>query len=306
MTFDPIFVPRVQRQLDGTAVGARGCGRSTVDWLVTWATGGAIRPKDELDICERMGNPKCKRDGKLVGSSIQEVKRAGDSYQPDAAALGLNLPKMRIRSAATNSVVRPVSELMTVLLNGGAAALFVQYGVIDEAGYGGQPGLDVLHIIPIAGMRTDDERGRRWTTSYDPLYDGRREGIPNGPVEIPWNVIRRALGMTKDTTMGFGIFGTCARAVVIDAPPVPAPIPPVPTPTAPTVEELEAALQRARVAEAERDRAQVALGIIAQLAADIEWPRLIELAETGLPEPNTAAANEAVEEGGSPPSEEET
>lgn len=297
----PDFTPRVQPQLDGSRTGSHDCGRKTCKWLVIRNTFGLVRPKDSVEICERMGIPKCEGpNGKVKGTSIQEVKRGYDGYIDDAARLRLALPKMRIRSTATNSIVRPVSELMTALENGGAAALFVQYGVIDEAGYGGQPGLDVLHVIPIAGMRTD-ARGRRWTTSYDPLYDGRRKGIPNGPVEIPWNVIRRALGTTKDTTMGFGIFGTTARATVVATPPVP--VPPVPVPPAPTVEELEAALERARTAEAERDRAQVQLGLIAELGAEIEWSRLVDLANAGLPEPNTGNADAPVEEGGSPPEE---
>jgi hypothetical protein len=75
---------------------------------------------------------------------------------------------------------------------GYAVDLCISYGPIAAAGKSGSPGFVGSHRVVIVGIRN-------WGTGLqllvaDPLYDGRRAGIPMGPQWIASSVMKRAAG----------------------------------------------------------------------------------------------------------------
>lgn len=77
------------------------------------------------------------------------------------------------------------------LFKGYAVDLLVSYGPIDDY-RSGSPGFRGNHRIVLVGI-TDSSNWRR-ALSADPLYDGRRAGIPRGQQWIPLQVLRTAAG----------------------------------------------------------------------------------------------------------------
>ncbi len=81
------------------------------------------------------------------------------------------------------------SSLLDYLIKGYAVDLLVGYGPITDY-KSGSPGFRGNHRIVLVGRNTDS----RTLLSADPLYDGRRSGIPKGPQWIPQSVIYKAAG----------------------------------------------------------------------------------------------------------------
>jgi hypothetical protein len=77
------------------------------------------------------------------------------------------------------------------LWDGYAVDLLVRYGPIDDH-LSGSPGFRGNHRIVLVGITNNG--GTLRVLSADPLYDGRRAGIPSGQRWIPASVMRRAAG----------------------------------------------------------------------------------------------------------------
>lgn len=90
------------------------------------------------------------------------------------------------------------------LRKGGSVTLLYDYGPVADAGKSGSPGFRGSHSGEAVGIRTTST-GTDWLMA-DPLYDGRRTGIPRGPQWIKRSVIvagagQLALSVTPYITM---------------------------------------------------------------------------------------------------------
>lgn len=77
--------------------------------------------------------------------------------------------------------------------DGLAVGILIDYGPIDDAGLSGSPGFRGSHSVPLFGTQARVGGGRNWLDG-DPLYDGRRAGIPKGPKWINRATLVRAAG----------------------------------------------------------------------------------------------------------------
>lgn len=95
--------------------------------------------------------------------------------------------------------VVPFADVEAWLRKRGSLTLLVRYRAIAEAGKSGSPGFYGAHSLPLAGWR--DTSGVQ-LLDCDPLYDGRRAGIPEGPQWLARGVLLDAAG---DLDLGNGI-----------------------------------------------------------------------------------------------------
>lgn len=138
--------------------------------------------------------------------------------------------------------IRSATEVKAKLWDAYSVDALVGYGPIDDY-KSGSPGFRGNHRIVLVGIRTTST-GAIEVLSADPLYDGRRSGIPLGPRWLPWGVVYRAMGALKvdgvrtmNQVYGFGRAYFIPSLTRIDAPdPMPAP---TPVPTAPTSKETD-------------------------------------------------------------------
>jgi hypothetical protein len=76
--------------------------------------------------------------------------------------------------------IGPKQRALDLLARGYMVDLLVNYAAIDRY-MSGSPGFKGNHRLPLGGRNTDTHK----LLSLDPLYDGRRAGIPEGPRWIP-------------------------------------------------------------------------------------------------------------------------
>ena len=69
--------------------------------------------------------------------------------------------------------------------------ILISYGPIADAGMSGSPGFRGNHSLDLFGIR-ELPNGSNQYLDADPLYDGRRPGIPKGPKWISASTIRHA------------------------------------------------------------------------------------------------------------------
>lgn len=174
------YIPRLERQLDGSANQSFDCGRATAAMLVDFSTKGKIRPSTE-DIGIRMQRP--------VGpSNSGNQKVAVESYDSEATRRGLKPLKYARKVAA------PAEDMDRLLDAGAMLSVDTDYSVFqtfDEGRYASSMSFRGLHSVGIRGRRKD-KRGRWLTQLFDPLADGRYPGCWNGPRWVPLTLLKRA------------------------------------------------------------------------------------------------------------------
>lgn len=155
-------------QFDGTRYAGTNCGGAS-EAMRDVSQQKGIRPAK--------GTP-WQPTGWAIRNTTGDTSGGMNPYQTTQATrtrYGISTASPRIASKA---------GIIEKLKAGYAIDLLVSYGPINDY-KSGSPGFTGNHRIVIVGINTETKR----LLSADPLYDGRRSGIPLGPQWIPQSVI---------------------------------------------------------------------------------------------------------------------
>ncbi len=117
------------------------------------------------------------------GTSLQEN---------DAAATHLYLTDMLVRYGV------PWATYQSLVISGRGALTQISYSVIAPTKFDGSPGFTGAHAVYVNERRSTDGA----FLVYDPLADGRRAGIPQGPNWWPASLLRAAAYAMPGTATG--------------------------------------------------------------------------------------------------------
>lgn len=164
------------RQLDGSPHAGENCGPASVASALRWSTRHAVAPTPSL-VRKRMKDP-------VGGTNPADLHLGFDSFAEAASMAGYVLPPMRYRRASE------YARLLDHLRMGRGACIAVSYAAVPVE-LSGDPRYTGFHSIFAAGIFR--RGGREVVKVFDPLCDGRREGIP-GPGRVWWPlpVLRKA------------------------------------------------------------------------------------------------------------------
>lgn len=173
------MAPELQPQLTGIPTEAADCGVRSVSMVIDWATRGQKVPSVKA-IRKRMGlSPIAAK-----ATNPLDWDKAIKSYDTPAELAG-----KYERLTGTPILAGQWETIVDHLDDGKMVILAVDYGVLRRIARRktGSPSFSGLHAIPFKGK---DTKGR--TIDYDPLFDGRYQGCPDGPVKIPLSKVREA------------------------------------------------------------------------------------------------------------------
>jgi hypothetical protein len=222
-------LPALATQLDNSPTAGEDCGVMAASMAVAYWKEERKGP-DRKTIRKRMGQ--------LAGpTNSLNQKTAVESFG----------------AAYRRKVGAPWNRFVTAVENGCWVNVQIDYGVVNDQcrRLSGCKTFDGPHSISVHGIKKSD--GRRLVLVYDPLYDGRAAGIPDGPRWWPLWLLKNAAG-TFTGTDGTWTGGIIKRA---DDQPVPGGGP-KPKPE-PAPEELQ---KRVTELEAENDRLRERLQIL--------------------------------------------
>lgn len=154
----PVHQPQLNRGtwVPGRTRGSKDCGPRTVQMGLFAITDGYLRP-DIPDIRRRMGR---------IGPQQTNTSNAQQCVQ----SYGLQY----FRKSDVESVKKAVA-------NGKPVQLALDYGVLnDRLDKTGDPNFRGGHSVLVFGQKKASNGDILWRL-YDPLDDGRRSGIPQGP-----------------------------------------------------------------------------------------------------------------------------
>lgn len=91
---------------------------------------------------------------------------------------------------------RPWSEVRDLIERGWHATLYIDNGYLNNKArsLSGDKNFDGTHAVLICGRWWSDRRNQWRVGMYDPLHDGRRDNIPDGPINAPQWPYRIAAG----------------------------------------------------------------------------------------------------------------
>lgn len=179
-----ILVPQLGRGSDYPG----NCGPASVASALRWATDHDVAPLPD-DVRRAM------RD--LVGGTqMADHPKGYNAYIDDAWRAGWTLPPMQFAGMAN------WSQFLKTMRSGWAVTIAIDYSKVPKrfkcAAFNG------LHSVFVSELRT--KNGQREAKVWDPLADGRREGIPRGPQWYPLPVLRDvAAGAAKPGRAIFNI-----------------------------------------------------------------------------------------------------
>jgi hypothetical protein len=172
-----VSLPDLRTQLK-TGSGTEGddCGVLTILNITLWASRGRIGPKDQSEVASWV--KRVRRWAKRPSGAMLVRGDCFEVYQhPEYLKLfkdaKITPPK------ATYNYKLPWGTLRDRLRAGQASHMAVNYGVLR---YGDAPMGSATfnggHSLALVGARLI--AGKTWTYDGDPLFDGRRKGIPDG------------------------------------------------------------------------------------------------------------------------------
>ena len=170
---DGTYIAGIIPQFDGSRYASANCGACSEAMRVVSQVKGARPAK---------GSPWYPT-GKSIRAETGDTSGGLNPAQTTAASYReYGVPHASPRISA-------FSDVLSKLSGAYAVDLLVGYGPINKY-KSGSPGFTGNHRIVLVGRDTE----RRMLLSADPLYDGRRSGIPRGPQWIPQSVIYQAAG----------------------------------------------------------------------------------------------------------------
>jgi hypothetical protein len=170
MTYQPVFQPQLGR---GPTSG-EDCGVRSTQMALDWATEGLIAPSPKY-LRPRMGaleggtNPLL---WKKAIDSFDTPKELGNEWEPINS---------RVLTGGDNW-----DAVMEHLRAGKSAVVAVNYGVyyMKMPKRSGSSTFKGAHAIFFLGYKKNSA-GVEYIKAWDPLCDGRRPGIPKGPIWVP-------------------------------------------------------------------------------------------------------------------------
>lgn len=163
-------------QLDGSPYASVNCGPASIAAALRWATNHDVEPTPS-DVRKRVGD--------FSGGIRPDQVRAGwEPYIDVAAKKGWVLQDVQFRPGI------PFDRLMATLDKGHGALVPILYSQVPMRLRGSKT-FKGNHAIFCQGTRT--QNGIKQIRVYDPLNDGRAEGIPaRGPVWYSEAILRDA------------------------------------------------------------------------------------------------------------------
>ena len=161
------YAPTLEHQLDGSATGGEDCGVAVVVMAVDLATQGAARPTTE-EVRRRMRVPSGATD-------TGDQERAVESFETAIETRGREPLRYQ------RMLGRPWSDAMGALADGRWLCLSLSYAVVNDLAprLSGDKAFRGNHAVGALGLRS--RAGVPQVRVFDPLADGRRPGIPDGP-----------------------------------------------------------------------------------------------------------------------------
>ena len=165
------FVP----QLDGSKHQGDNCGPASIAMALRWSTAHKVAPTPS-EVRRAMGDP-------IGGTNIVDWPKGYDAFADDAKAEGFILREAKYQPG------RSWEDLLGVLADGGAMCLVIDYSRVPDHLKGDRK-FDGYHAVFVSRVR---ERGTATELRvWDPLCDGRRAGIPRGPLWYPKLTLKAA------------------------------------------------------------------------------------------------------------------
>lgn len=210
------------------------CGVRTTQRAIRWASCDKVFVKVKV-IRDRMGKPS----GPTNPPDWLTVMRHPDTVR-EFARVGLQPPAAHLRGVTKLGFIvgAPVQTALDALAADQMICVAESYAPWHGTKYSGSETFVGNHAVSYAGI--EGTTGKRTTTRFDSLADGRRRGIVKGPSVVPFSKVSRAMGLLDLDSgpgrrpLGNGLWAgmVVERAVVIKPDPVP-----------PTCEQQLAALQ---------------------------------------------------------------
>ena len=160
-------------QFDGSRYASTNCGCASEAMRVASQQKGVRPPR---------GTP-WQPTGRSIRAETGDTKGGTNPAQTMAAS------QREYGTPHAASRISSFGDVMQKLSAGYAVDLLVGYGPINDH-KSGSPGFRGNHRLVLVGRNSD----KRLLLSADPLYDGRRSGIPKGPQWIPQTVMYNAAG----------------------------------------------------------------------------------------------------------------
>jgi hypothetical protein len=152
-----------------------------------------VKP-DQHQVRANMGS-----DDATGPTGLLDARDAFDTYKDEFRKAKLTPPSYRMLLFGSWA-----NDVVPALRNGRGVLMAIDHGVINswddshpKPNYSGDPAFYGMHMIFIAGIRTQD--GQVQVREWDSLHDKRRPGIPDGPLWVPSAMIRRAAGLARVT-----------------------------------------------------------------------------------------------------------
>ena len=198
-----IYHPRHSGQLGhgipvpGRSRGSRDCGPKVIQFGIDQLTRGQLRPTI-VEIRERMG-----KEGPVT-TNTTDAERCVESYDNEMSRIDRRPLKYdRYRGGAFRR------HLVDALKAGDFVQIAIDYGTFNrrlgfrtgDPNFVGSPGRPAGHSVGGHGWRDRDTREPEMFL-FDPLDDGRRAGIPDGPRWVPLSAV---LAAWRDLGGYFGI-----------------------------------------------------------------------------------------------------
>jgi hypothetical protein len=229
--------PELIKQLDGSADAGANCGMAAAAMAVNFATQGARKPTPTM-MRKRAGAPS--GPGRATNTANQE--RAVESFDGKGEHSGNSDSTGGREPLKYHRKLGQPWKVLQDALDTGTKVVNVQidYDVVNSKwpSKSGDKNYTGDHSITLFGRR-QTKTGMWELRSYDPLYDGRKAGVPKGPQWLPEWVIKMAaekFAEDKDVFVG-GVIPMSPKVQpeppVITPPPV---TPPVDPPVIPSVD----------------------------------------------------------------------
>ena len=180
-----VYRPTFRKQLDGSACQGTNCGCAS-------SAMASQRAREGSDPATKYAWPPT---SKAVRAHIQAMFDTGcraslfsQNERVCAALYKVDLqPRYNI----------PYATFRGMILAGRGAVAAIQYSVISPTRFDACPGFGGGHSVYVNERREDGSY-----LVFDPLADGRRSGIPNGPKWWPGSLLRDAMYAYPGTNKG--------------------------------------------------------------------------------------------------------
>lgn len=180
------YRPRFRKQLDGSTCQGSNCGCAA-------AAMASQRAREGKDPTNKFGWPPTPKEirqriiakfgiGCKGSTFAQNEEAANHLYEVDL------LPRYNV----------PWDTFRSMIVSGRGAQVAIQYSVIAPTKYDACPGFTGGHSVYVNERRPSDG----YFLVYDPLADGRRKGIPQGPQWWPPSLLKKAAGAYAGTNAG--------------------------------------------------------------------------------------------------------